>query len=214
MNIEQARFNMIEQQVRPWRVADNVVLSLMQSTPRETFVPPQYRALAFSDCDIPLSASARMFSPKIVARLLEACKVKRTDRVLEVGSGSGYMTALLAQQAHSVLSLEIDAELARAATQRLAPYANVTVKNTDGSVGAAGEALFDVIILNGVMSAVPSVILDQVKDGGHLIAMIGAAPSFHVQKFQRQGESWHVTLLFETEADALENFPQADVFVF
>jgi protein-L-isoaspartate(D-aspartate) O-methyltransferase len=155
MNIEQARYNMIEQQIRPWEVLDQGVLSLLAVVKREDFVPPAWRALAFADTEIPLADGGRdgqvMLAPKVEARLLQAMAVARHERVLEVGAGSGFMAALLSHRAQQVITLENQPALAALATANLrrAGIANASVREADGSRGLPGEAPFDAIVLSG-----------------------------------------------------------------
>ena len=172
MNIETARFNMIEQQIRPWEVLDGQVLSLLSIVKRENFVPLAHKALAFADMEIPLQSSGSkgqcMLAPKVEARLLQDADIKATDKVLEVGTGSGYMAALLAHQAASVLSFEIDPALAQMARTHLQNegIANVEVRQADGSHGAPADGPFDVIVLSGSVPDVPQHLLKQLKLGG------------------------------------------------
>src|SRR5262245_26318373 len=163
MNIELARFNMIEQQIRPWSVLDPAVLGLLAVVRREEFVPPAYRALAFVDCEVPLPEGQYMLAPKLEARLLQEAGVQRHERVLEVGSGSGFMAALLAHRARSVLKLEMHAALAAMASANLrrAGIDNCQVRTQDGARGLPGEAPFDVIMLSGSVNAVPRALLEQ-----------------------------------------------------
>ena len=142
MNIEHARFNMIEQQIRPWEVLDQGVLSLLAVVKREDFVPPAYRALAFVDTEVPLPAGQLMLAPKVEARLLQALRVTRHERVLEVGTGSGYMAALLAHKAQQVLTLETEPELVvmAAANLRRAGVGNASVRSLDGARGLPDQA--------------------------------------------------------------------------
>jgi len=151
MNIEQARFNMIEQQIRPWDVLDQGVLSLLAVVKREDFVPPAYRAMAFVDTEVPLPAGQCMLAPKVEARLLQELSVHKHEQVLEVGAGSGYMAALLGHKAQQVTTMEIHPELAAMARANLqrAAVLNVNVRQADGSHGLHDEGPFDVILLSG-----------------------------------------------------------------
>jgi protein-L-isoaspartate(D-aspartate) O-methyltransferase len=182
MNVEQARFNMIEQQIRPWEVLDQSVLNLLAEVRREDFVPPAYRALAFVDMQVPLRDHGErgqcMLEPKVEARLLQDVQVRRHESVLEVGAGSGYMAALLARLARQVVTLEIVPELVAMASANLqrAGIRNVTVRQADGSRGLPAEAPFDVIVLSGSVAEVPQALLRQLKVGGRLIAIVGEEP--------------------------------------
>ena len=151
MNIEQARFNMVEQQIRPWNVLDQRVLDLMSSTPREEFVPETYRSVAFSDTNIPLPRGQSMMAPKIEARMMQALDVKPNDEALEIGTGSGYVTALLARSCRHVTSVEIHGELSQVAGERLntAGLENVSLRVGDGVQGWVPGAPYDVIAVTG-----------------------------------------------------------------
>jgi protein-L-isoaspartate(D-aspartate) O-methyltransferase len=221
MNIEQARYNMIEQQIRPWEVLDQGVLSLLAVVKREDFVPPAWRALAFADTEIPLADGGRdgqvMLAPKVEARLLQAMAVARHERVLEVGAGSGFMAALLSHRAQQVITLENQPALAAlaAANLRRAGIANASVRETDGSRGLPGEAPFDVIVLSGSVAEVPQALLDQLKPGGRLIGIVGQAPMMCAMLFTRvaPSEFRHVEL-FDTVAPRLKGFAEPPAFRF
>ncbi|MDP3611854.1 MAG: protein-L-isoaspartate O-methyltransferase, partial [Rubrivivax sp.] len=185
MNTELARFNMIEQQIRPWDVLDPAVLSLLASVRREDFVPPHHRALAFVDTQVPLlegdAAGPCMLEPKVEARLLQALQVQRHENVLEVGTGSGFMAALLAHRAQQVTTLECRLPLVQMARENLARngVANTTVQQVsaaEGAQGLAAEGPFDVILLSGSVAAVPKALLQQLKPGGRLAAVVGELP--------------------------------------
>lgn len=220
MNIEQARFNMIEQQIRPWDVLDAGVLSLLAVVRREDFVPPACKALAFMDTEIPLgdvAAGQSMLAPRVEARLLQELKVARHEKVLEVGTGSGFMAALLGHKAQRVISLEINADLAAAATANLrrAGVMNVSVLNQDGAEGLPGEAPFDVILLSGSVADVPAELLAQLKVGGRLGAIVGGLPVMRAQVITRVGESdYRTTTLFDTVAPRLQGFVRRNAFAF
>ena len=220
MNIEQARFNMIEQQIRPWDVLDAGVLSLLAVVRREDFVPPACKALAFMDTEIPLgdvAAGESMLAPRVEARLLQELKVARHEKVLEVGTGSGFMAALLGHKAQRVISLEINADLAAAATTNLkrAGVMNVSVLNQDGAAGLPGEAPFDVILLSGSVADVPAELLAQLKVGGRLGAIVGGLPVMRAQVITRVGESdYRTTTLFDTVAPRLQGFVRRNAFAF
>lgn len=206
MNIEQARFNMIEQQIRPWDVLDPEVLDLLFVVKREDFVPPAYRSLAFADMEIPLGHGQVMLAPKIEARLLQELGVKKTDKVLEIGTGSGYMAALLAARAEYVVSVEQVAELAQAARQNLerAGATNVTVETGNGLSGWPQRGPYDVIVLSGSVPVLPSEVLKQLRVGGRLVAIVGEAPVMEAQMVTCTAEGVFNTInLFETVAPAL-----------
>lgn len=221
MNIETARFNMIEQQIRPWEVLDGQVLSLLSVVKRENFVPLAHKALAFADMEIPLQSSAAkgqcMLAPKVEARLLQDANIQATDKVLEIGTGSGYMAALLAQQAASVLSLEIDSALAQSARTNLlnAGIANVEVRQADGSQGAPADGPFDVIVLSGSVPEVPQHLLNQLKMGGRLLAIVGEDPVMRASVITRNGEQqWQTSEPWDTMAPRLQGFPEQNRFSF
>jgi len=178
MNLEQARFNMVEQQIRPWEVLDQAVLDLLYAVPREEFVPPAFRQLAFADMEIPIGEGEAMMAPKIEARLLQALALRKTERVLEVGTGSGYLTALLARCAAHVYSLEIRPALAAFGRGNLARHGadNVTLEVGDGARGDAKRAPYDAIVLTGSTPLLPSVLKEQLAPGGRLFAVVGAPP--------------------------------------
>ncbi len=191
MDIELARFNMIEQQIRPWEVLDAEVLSLLAAVRREDFVPPAYLAMAFVDTEVPLVTSSgapqSMLAPKVEARLLQELDVGKHERVLEIGAGSGFMAALLGHRAQQVLSLEIDAELAvfASANLRRAGSSNVTVRHADGAKGCPADGPFDVIVLSGSVPQVPAGLFDQLKPGGRLVAIVGQLPIMRAMLYSR-----------------------------
>lgn len=221
MDFEQARFNMIEQQIRPWDVLDPDVLDLLSVLRREDFVPAAHRALAFADLELPIGSAAdpsqTMLAPKTEARLLQELAVRSTDRVLEIGTGTGYMAALLAARAEYVYSVEIDpalAETARANLQR-AGAANVAVEVGDGSRGWAAHAPYDVIVVSASMPVLPDEFLSQLKFGGRLVAIVGEAPAMEAQLITRTDERAYNTInLFETGVAPLINAAQREAFVF
>jgi protein-L-isoaspartate(D-aspartate) O-methyltransferase len=224
MNIETARFNMIEQQIRPWQVLDQAVLSLLATVRREDFVPAHHRALAFVDTQVPLlegdACGPCMLEPKVEARLLQALQVQRHEEVLEIGTGSGFMAALLAHRALQVTTLECRPALAQMARQNLARngIVNTTVIDVSAAHAALGRAVdgpFDVILLSGSVAEVPQVLLEQLKPGGRLAAVVGTLPIMRARLFTRTGEaSWSQTDLFDTVAPRLEGFGEPTRFRF
>jgi protein-L-isoaspartate(D-aspartate) O-methyltransferase len=178
MNFEQARFNMVEQQIRPWEVLDQDVLDLLYLVPREEFVPEACRTLAFSDMEIPIGEGENMWPPKIEARALQELAVRKADRVLEVGTGSGYLTALLAHRAGHVFSVEIKPALAAFGRRNLErqEVENVTLERGDAARGWAAHAPYDVIVLTGSTPVLPRAFLEQLAPGGRLFAVVGDAP--------------------------------------
>jgi len=224
MNTDLARFNMIEQQIRPWEVLDPAVLALLGGMQRETFVPPAQRALAFVDTQVPLlagqAAGPCMLEPKVEARLLQELQVQRHERVLEIGTGSGFMAALLAHRAMQVLTLECRPELARMARDNLRRSGVVNVRVIDcsaaeGARGLPAEAPFDVIVLSGSVADVPRALLQQLKPGGRLVAVVGLEPIMRARLFTRAGEAaWSQTDLFDTVAPRLGGFAEPTRFHF
>ena len=217
MNTEQARFNMIEQQIRPWDVLDQSVLSLLAVVKREDFVPSAYRALAFVDTEVPLPCGQFMLTPKVEARLLQELGVHKHERVLEVGTGSGYMAALLGHKAQQVVSMEIHKELvdmAKANLQRDGTV-NVSVRQADGSRGLPEEGPFDVILLSGSVAEVPPQLLAQLKVGGRLAAVVGQLPIMRATLFNRTSEHDFASVeLFDTVAPRLLGFDEPTRFSF
>lgn len=217
MNIEQARFNMIEQQIRPWDVLNLGVLELLAVVKREDFVPPEYRALAFVDTEVPLPGGQCMLAPRVEARLLQELDVRKHERVLEIGAGSGYMAALLAHKAQQVSSLEIDAALARFATANLqrAGVTNADVVHADGSAAPAADGPFDVIVLSGSVAEVPQMLLSQLKVGGRLAAIVGFEPVMRAVLITRTGDQGlERRVLFDTVAQRLRGFDEPTRFHF
>jgi protein-L-isoaspartate(D-aspartate) O-methyltransferase len=220
MNIETARFNMIEQQIRPWDVLDQTVLSLLSTVRREDFLPPALRALAFVDTQVPLDKAACMLEPKVEARLLQELQVQRHEKVLEIGSGSGFMAALLAHRGQWVFSLECRPALAAMARTSLARngVVNVTVLDVSTDAGAHGlpaEGPFDVILLSGSVAEVPPALLQQLKLGGRLAAVVGQEPVMQAKLYTRAGEAaWSQADLFDTVAPRLEGFGEPSRFHF
>ena len=219
MDLNQARFNMIEQQIRPWEVLDPNVLALLSTVRREDFVPLAHKALAFVDMEIPLGAASNqvMLAPRVQARLLQDLAVQPTDKVLDIGSGSGFMAALLAHQAASVLSLEVDPALAAQAQTNLqkAGVVNAVVRCADGSQGAAADGPFDVILLSGSVAEVPAVLLQQLSIGGRLVAIVGDEPMMRTTLITRSGDnSWTTTEPWDCNAPRLSGFVEPSRFKF
>jgi protein-L-isoaspartate(D-aspartate) O-methyltransferase len=217
MNVEQARFNMIEQQIRPWDVLDPAVLSLLTIVKREDFVPAAYRPLAFVDTEVPLPGGQCMLAPRVEARLLQELALHKHERVLEVGAGSGYMAALLAHRAQQVITLEIVPELVQLAAANLkrAAIVNAGVRQADGSRGLPGEAPFDAIVLSGSVAEVPQGLLGQLKVGGRLVAIVGQQPVMRATLVTRSSEHGYASVeLFDTVAPRLVGFDEPAKFSF
>lgn len=224
-SIEQARFNMIEQQIRPWDVLDPQVLALLSVLHREDFVPASHQALAFVDMEIPLVAGAEaarqsgrcMLAPRVEARMLQDVAPQPHEKVLEIGTGSGYMAALLGARAGSVISLEIDPQLAAVARANLARAGvkNVEVREADGVRGLPAEGPFDVIVLSGSVAQVPELLKDQLKVGGRLIAIVGDEPMMRATLITRTGATGFTqTQRWDTVAPRLAHFPEPMRFKF
>jgi len=215
-NVEQARFNMVEQQIRTWEVLDQRVLDLLFAVRREEFVPQQYRAIAFADLEIPLGNGTSMWTPKVEARVLQELRLARTDQVLEIGTGSGYFTALLASEAAGVRSVEIDNGLAASAATRLARagFANARVETGDGARGWGADQ-YDVVVLTGSSPMLPERFFEQLRTGGRLFAIVGDAPAMTARLVRLAAPgSRIVTDLFETVVTPLFNAAQPARFDF
>ena len=224
-DLERARFNMIEQQIRPWDVLDLDVLALLSQVKREDFVPSAHKDLAFTDMMIPLGSPTDealrqgwcMLEPKQEARILQDVAPKAHEKVLEVGTGSGYMAALLASRAQRVVSLEVAPELARLARENLqrAGIRNVEVREGDGAKGLAAEGPFDVIVLSGSVAEVPQALLAQLKVGGRLAAIVGNEPVMRATFITRTGDTaWTTSQPWDTAAPRLAHFPEPSRFRF
>ena len=221
MNLEQARQNMIAQQIRTWDVLDNDVLQTLVDVRREAFVPAACRSLAFIDTEIPLPCGQNMLAPKLEARLLQEAAVKGNEQVLEIGAGSGYMAALLSRHARHVVTVEIEPELQKLAEANLKTYgiSNVTVALGDAARGWAGSgshaAPYDVIIVSGSLPVLPQSLLEQVKIGGRLLAIVGNAPVMEACLVKRiSADAWDTVTLFETSATPLRNAEAPSAFHF
>lgn len=217
MDVEQARTNMIESQIRTWEVLDQTVLDLLAVVKREEFVPPQYRALAFADMELPLGHGEVMLSPKLEARMLQELALTRADKVLEVGTGSGYVTALLANLAGQVISVERIDEFSHFAARKLAGHGlgNITLEIGDAADGWCRHAPYDAILLTGSVPVLPEAFRAQLAVGGRLLAVIGDAPAMTAKLITRVSETAFESLgLFETCIPPLRNVKQPARFVF
>ena len=217
MNIEQARFNMIEQQIRTWEVLDPAVLELLFEVKREDFVPPGHRELAFADLEVPLGHGEAMMQPKVEARILQELALKPHETVYEVGTGSGYLAALLARRSRHVTSAEIhpDLKAKAAASLKSEGIANVTLLEGDSAQRPLAESAFDVIVLSGSVPILPQAFLDRLAVGGRLFAVLGDRPVMKavVVRQPAAGSFQHVEL-FETVVKPLVNAPQPARFRF
>lgn len=212
-----ARFNMIEQQIRTWEVLDPNVLQLLNDLPREHFVPAIYQGLAFADIEIPIGCGQTMLSPKLEGRMLQALAVKPSDHVLHIGTGSGYFTALLACQARHVISLEIEAELSAMAAYQLSQHAihNVTLELADGINGLPAKQPYDVIVYTGSSPLEPPGVRQQLAIGGRMLIVLGSSPAMSATLIERVTDNaYQETSLFETCIPVLENAVIAASFTF
>ncbi len=217
MNIEQARFNMIEQQIRPWNVLDQDVLDLLHVVKREQFVPPAYANLAFADVEIPLPGGESMLAPKIEARILQEIELKKHEDVLLVGAGAGYLAALLAYKGRHVTAVELSPELKELASKNLAKagISNVTVEQGSAAEGWPAHAPYDVIVITGSLPSLPDAFLKQLKVGGRIAAIIGEAPVMSCNVITRVSDTAYDTVpVFETNVKPLAGAPVASHFHF
>ena len=223
-SLERLRFNMIEQQIRPWDVLDLDILDLLSKMRREDYVPEAHRGLAFFDMEIPLEDVSTprepgqcMLSPKVEARMLQDLHIQKHESVLEIGTGSGFMAALLAQRAAQVLTLEIDPKLAATAAETLRRNGvmNVEVRNADGSKPLPSGPTFDVIVLSGSVARIPQGLLSSLKPGGRLGAIVGDEPMMRANFVTRVSEGkWDTTQPWDIVAPRLLNFPVPSRFNF
>lgn len=216
LNIELARHNMVEQQVRPWDVLDSRVLEALSSVPREEFVPAAHRALAFADICLPLGHGEVMMKPVIEGRVLQAVAPTRSESVLEIGTGSGFLTACLARMAASVHSVEQHADLADAARERLlaAHVANATVETAEAVNAFEPKQQYDVIVVTGAVHSLPQRWREWVRPGGRLLAIVGASPAQRATLYTRGADGqWTEDSLFETDLPYLNHAAPPQRFV-
>lgn len=220
MDFIQARSNMIEQQVRPWDVLDQRVLDVLADVPRESFVDPSYSGVAYSDFPLPIGHGQYLFKPTLDGRLLQSLALNTTDSVLEIGTGSGYLTACIAHLAARCESLEIVPELAASAADRLAGlgFANVSVRARDAADDSGADERYDAILFGGSVVEVPERFRRKLTIGGRLVAIVGKAdrPTMEAVVVTRvQAEEWVLEGLFDTRVEPLVNFSAApSAFVF
>lgn len=217
MNFEKARFNMVEQQIRPWEVLDFDVLDLLMSVRREEFVPEAYKSLALSEAEIPLGHGASMLIPVIEGKILQAIQVKRSDKVLEVGAGSGYFAALLAARADWVRTVEIEPALVTMAHENLKRYGveNVIVEEGDAVRGWPSNAPYDLIVVSGGVPFIPETLLQQLKVGGRLFAFVGEPQLMTATLVTQVSEgNFRTESLFENAVPMMRNAPQKSQFKF
>lgn len=217
INMAQARHNMIEQQIRPWDVLDQRVLELIESLPRDGFVPKAYLKLAYADINIPLEHGQCMMAPKVEARMIQALNIKKTDIILEVGTGSGYVTALLAKSGKHVYSVDVYPDFVDGARPKLAELGidNVTLEAGDAVSGWDSHGPYDVIAITGSLPSLPDSFMQSLKIGGRLFVITGQAPVMEAGIITRTAEQgWVKQTLFETVLPPLVNAPQPQRFVF
>lgn len=217
MNVELARFNMIEQQIRTWEVLDDRVLTLLSQVRREAFVPPTQRAIAFADVNIPLGHGQCMMAPKVEARMIQALSVTDQDSVLEIGTGSGYTAALLGMMAHEVVSVDINSEFTQNASAKLsaASIRNVICETGDAAYGWPTHDRYNVIAATGSYPLFPDELAQRLKIGGRLFVVVGEAPIMEALLVTRVGETaWRRESLFETQLLALHHVQTPQRFVF
>ena len=216
LNFEEARHNMIVQQIQPWNVRDDKVLDLLQRLPREDFVPADYKIHAFSDINIPLGNGQEMMSPKLEAYMLQALQIQEQDKVLEVGTGTGYVTALLASQARHVITVDIDADMSKRAEEKLSAHqiTNVTYDVGDAALGWDNQKPYDVIVITGSLPILPETFQRSLNVGGRLFAIVGDAPAMEVLLITRtKNNEWTHEVLLETDIPALINAAEPERFV-
>lgn len=216
-NIEQTRFNMVEQQIRPWGVLDLSILELLYKIKREQFTPPAYRSLAFVDMEIPLGYGGAMLTPKLEARILQELQLKKTDKVLEIGTGSGYQTALLAEKSAHVYSVEISPELKTMAENNLKSVnsSNITIEQGDAARGWSKNGPFDVIVLTASVPVLPDAFQHTLNPGGRMFVVVGEEPIMEAMLITCQAPGRYETKkLFETCIPSLKNAKQPKRFAF
>ena len=217
MNFEQARSNMIEQQIKPWNVPNQSVLELISELHREDFVPDEYKRLALSDTRIPLAHGQVTMTPKVEARLLQALDIKPEDEILEIGTGCAYLTVLMAKSGHHVLSIDIHPEFTAQAKSKLQQHDihNVTLESGDAVHGWQQSSPYDVIVFTGSVPFLEESIQQQLKPGGRLFVITGQSPVMEARLIRRISENdWQDEVLFETDLPALEGATQIEAFTF
>lgn len=216
MNLQQARFNMVEQQIRTWEVLDSVVLDLMERSPRDEYVPEEYKKLAYADIAIPIGDGQVMMPPRIEARLLQSLEINSGDEILEIGTGTGFLASLLAQLGGRVISVDISSRLAKLGADNLKRHGigNVSVETGDAVNGWAKDAPYDVIAVTGSVPVFDGQFQKQLKVGGRLFVIVGEAPAMEALLIERTAEDqWSRESLFETVIPALLGARQPERFV-
>jgi len=215
-DVELARLNMVESQVRTWDVTDPRVLALLARAPREDYVPARYRNLAFADMALPLGHGQAMMPPRLEARLLQALDIGPKDRILEVGTGSGFMTSLLAALGAHVVSVEIFPEFSQEAARKLEAHGvnNITLEVGDAADGWSRGAPYDAILITGSLPVLPASLFDALAPHGRLLAVVGTSPAMEVKRIRRLDGARHETVLFETDLPPLVNARAPSAFHF
>jgi protein-L-isoaspartate(D-aspartate) O-methyltransferase len=217
-NVELARFNMIEQQIRPWNVPDNRILGTMAAIPREQFVPEEFRGLAFADTELPIGEGQHMMPPRIEAHLLQALNIEPEERVLEIGTGTGYLTACLASLSTQVISTDIHASFRIPAIKKLAALdlTNVLVMTTDALAGQINGGPFEAIAVTGSIPTLEQVdpLLSQLTEGGRIFVIVGEAPVMQMMLITRNGGRFDKKIIMQTELAPLEGVTHPSSFSF
>jgi protein-L-isoaspartate(D-aspartate) O-methyltransferase len=213
MNVEHARHAMIEQQVRPWDIVDLKVLAAMSAIPRENFVPPAYRDLAFADTALPIGHGETMFKPVLEGRMLQGLKLQANDEVLEIGTGSGYITACLASLCRSLVTVDLHADFIANAKDRLAALDlnNVRYEQADALAFDPGQQ-FDAIAVTGAVTEVPTAFLNWLRPGGRLFIIRGQSPAQEAVRLTRTAQGFDTESLFETDIPYLVGAQPVDRF--
>ena len=215
MRLEQARSNMVEQQIRPWDVLDQTVLSLLANSPRDEYVPAPYQGLAYADTAIPIGHGEVMMPPRVEARLLQALGIVSNDHILEVGTGTGYLTSLLAQLGRHVVSVDLNADLTQHAEAALKDHGitNVSLETGDAARGWPDRAPYDVIAMTGSVPYVHQALREQLKVGGRMFVIVGAAPAMDTILIRRSSATqWTSESLFETVVPKLHHIEKVQAF--
>lgn len=213
MNLDQARFFMVEQQIRPWDVLDPQILELLEKLPRHKFVAAEQEKLAYTDVQLPLADGEVMLEPKVEARLLQAIDLDSDDTALIIGTGSGYLTALAAEVSKEVTSVEISSTLLNQAKERLASYNNIQLIEGDAGKAWADNKTYDAIILTGSVPSVPQSYKEQLNLGGRIFAIVGEGPAMEATLLTRiSDDEWLTEVLFETNVAPLKNIDKPSGF--
>ncbi|MDB2589498.1 protein-L-isoaspartate O-methyltransferase [Candidatus Thioglobus sp.] len=218
MDIKQARKNSIDNQIRPWGGLDYIANNALRSIPRENFVPDNYKNLAFADIEIPLTNKAKMLSPKVEGRLLDALNIKKNETVLEVGTGSGYLTAVLSKLCYSVTSIEIDETLSNDAQERIKDLniTNVTLETRDASKGwKKSKEFFDVVVIGASVPKITGRFFHLLNVGGRVFVVEGSGNAMSAKIITRLSEhKWETKSLFETQLDVMQGLEVSAKFKF